>query len=104
MKIQLNTDNNITGTENLEAFVNDEITRSLKHFTQHITRVEVYFTDQNGDKGGPDDIQCKLEARVEGKQPVIVSSKNASKEKAFNDALDKMKATLATLVGKMKGK
>ncbi|MEL6255981.1 MAG: HPF/RaiA family ribosome-associated protein [Bacteroidota bacterium] len=104
MKIQLNTDKNIKGTENLEAFVSEKLRSSLKRFVDKITRVEVHLSDQNADKGGADDIQCKMEARLEGIQPVLVTSKNATKEKALSDAIDKMKASLDTRIGKMKNK
>jgi ribosomal subunit interface protein len=102
MIIQLNTDKNIEGTARLEAFVSEKVSNGLKHFMENITRVEVHLSDQNAEKGGKDDIQCKLEARLEGIQPVLVTSKNESTEKALSDAIDKMKAKLQTLKGKTK--
>ena len=104
MKIQLNTDKNIQGKETLETIVSEKINHELKHFADKISRIEIHLSDQNALKGGPDDIQCKIEARVEGMQPVMVVSKNGSKEKAVDVAVDKMKATLSTVFGKMKNK
>ncbi|MEO0896843.1 MAG: HPF/RaiA family ribosome-associated protein [Bacteroidota bacterium] len=104
MKVQLNTDKNIQGTENLEAFVSDKLKASLKHLTNHITRIEVHLSDQNADKGGPDDVQCKIEARVENMQPVTVTSNSDSKEKALVEAIDKIKAALSSRLGKLKHK
>jgi len=104
MTIQLNTDKNIQGTEKLEEFVAQKLKGSLKHLTNHITRIEVHLSDQNADKGGADDIQCKLEARVEGLQPLTVTSKSATQEKALTEATDKLKALLSTRIGKMKDK
>ena len=83
IKIQLNTDNNIQGTEKFEQFVSDKLNSSLKRFADKVTRIEVHLSDQNADKGGADDIQCKMEARVEGIQPLIVVSKSASKAIEF---------------------
>jgi len=102
MKIQFNTDNNIQGTETLETIVSEKISYELKYFADKITRIEVHLSDQNASKTGPGDILCKIEARVEGMQPVMVTSKNASKEKAVEDAVNKMKATLSTVIGKMR--
>lgn len=102
MIVQLNTDKNIEGTARLEAFVSEKVSSGLKHFVENITRVEVHLSDQNAEKGGKDDIQCKLEARLEGIQPVLVTSKNESTEKALSDAIDKMKAKLQTIKGKTK--
>ena len=104
MKIQFNTDKNIEGTEALEKFVSEKISNALKHFDDKITRIEVHLSDQNADKEGADDIQCKMEARIEGMQPVIVVSKSGSKEKAIDATVDKMKARLGSIIGKMKNK
>ena len=102
MKIQFNTDKNIHGTETLETFVSKKINHSLKHFADKITRIEVHLSDQNANKGGADDIQCKIEARIEGFQPVVVVSKSSSKEKALDVAVNKIKAVLGTVIGKLK--
>jgi ribosome-associated translation inhibitor RaiA len=72
MKLQFNTDKNIQGTESLKTIVSEKINHGLKHFADKITRIEVHLSDQNADKTGPEDIQCKIEARVEGMQPIMV--------------------------------
>lgn len=102
MIVQLNTDKNIEGTARLESFVSEKISSGLKHFVEKITRIEVHLSDQNADKPGADDIHCKIEARLEGIQPVIVVGKSSSKEKALDEAIDKMKAKLGTIKGKIK--
>lgn len=104
MKIQLNTDKNINGTDGLEAFVNEKITDKLKHFADHISRVEVHLSDQNGPKTNIDDIHCSIEARIEGGQPISVTGKSDTKEKALSDAISKIKAALDTRIGKLKDK
>ena len=102
MKIQFNTDKNIQGTENLETIVSEKINSSLKRFADKITRIEVHLSDQNAQKVGADDVQCKIEARLVGLHPVIVTGKSNSKEKALNDAVNKMKAALDTVMRKLK--
>lgn len=102
MKIQLNTDKNIKGTEGLEAFVSEKLLGSFKHLSHYVTRIEVHLSDQNGEKGGADDIQCKMEARIENRKPVTVVSKSDTKEKALDAATGKLKSALSTIVGKMK--
>ncbi len=101
MKIQFNTDKNIQGTEALELAMSEKIKHELTHFSTRISRVEVHLSDQNSFKKGLDDIHCKLEARMEGRQPVAVLGKSDSKDKALVDAIGKMKATLTTIVGKL---
>lgn len=104
MKIQFNTDKNIKGTESLEAYVFESINRQLRRFASKITRIEVHLSDQNAEKSGSDDIQCKIEARIKGLQPILATGKSSTKEKALNVTIDKMKATLDTIIGKMKDK
>ena len=104
MKIQFNTDKNINGNERLESYVSEKINHGLRQFGDKITRVEVHLSDQNAGKTGGDDIQCKMEARLEGMQPMLVESKDTSKEKAVTLAVTKMKAVLDTKMGKLRNK
>ena len=104
MKVQFNTDKNIKGTDKFKGFVTEKIDNSLKHFAERITRIEVHLSDENATKGGPDDIKCKIEARVKGVQPILVTSTNNTKEKALIEAIDKMKGTLDSIIGKLKDK
>jgi len=102
MQIQFNTDKNIEGEERLETFMSEKITKSLDRFSEWVTRIEVHLSDQNAHKSGADDMQCTLEARIKGQQPIAVTSNSDIKEKAINDAIGKMKAALDTRVGKLR--
>lgn len=101
MQIQLNTDKNIEGNERLEAYVNEKIGSSLNRFSDQITRVEVHLSDQNGDKGGQDDQQCRMEVRLKGLQPITITAREAQMEQAISAAIDKMKSSLETTLGKL---
>ncbi|MEP7267484.1 MAG: HPF/RaiA family ribosome-associated protein [Saprospiraceae bacterium] len=102
MIIQFNTDKNITGSEKLEAYVDALISDELSRFSDHITRVEVHLTDENGDKPGQKDKRCVLEVRLEKRQPIAVTSHANTIEGAVSDALEKLKAILETIDGKLK--
>jgi hypothetical protein len=52
MKIQLNTDVHIDGTAALAAQVAATAEQALERFSEHVTRVEVHLSDENGDKSG----------------------------------------------------
>ncbi|MFT6036699.1 MAG: ribosome-associated translation inhibitor RaiA [Marivirga sp.] len=101
MKIQFNTDKNINGDERNENHFTSIIADSLERYDSHITRIEVHLSDENGQKEGQDDILCTLEARLEGKQPTVVSCHANSIESALSGALDKLKAALKTILGRM---
>ena len=64
MMIQFNTDNNIKGTEELRAPLEEKIEKSLSRFSERITRVEVHLNDENGHKTGGM-IRCMLESILE---------------------------------------
>jgi ribosomal subunit interface protein len=101
MTIQINSDNNITGTEGLSNFVESTISETLKRFDNHITRVEVHLNDENGDKSGINDKRCMLEARLEGMQPVAVTGHGNTIQKALKSALSKLISSLNTTLGRL---
>lgn len=102
MTIQFNTDNNITGSEELRAPLIALISEELGRFSQHITRLEVHLSDQNGLKDGPNDIRCLLEARIEGRRPIAVTNQANTPEQAVEGAIDKLKTSLNTLIGRLR--
>ena len=102
MIIQINTDKNITGSEELTAYLNSTISEALIRYSDKITRLEVHLSDENSHKEGLDDKRCVLEVRVEGMKPIAVTNQADTTEKALSGALDKVVATLHTLFGKLK--
>lgn len=101
MKIQYNTDKTISGEERNENHFTSLIEKGLKRFESHITRVEVHLSDENGKKDGLNDMKCSLEARIEGRQPIVVSSQDKRADLAVSGALDKLKSSLETVIGRM---
>ena len=101
MTIQINSDNNITGTEGLSSFVESTVAETLKRFDNYITRVEVHLNDENGNKSGINDKRCMLEARLEGMQPVAVTAHGNTIQEALKSALNKLKSSLDTTLGRL---
>ncbi len=102
MTIQINSDNNITGTEGLSNFVQSTIAETLKRFDEQITRIEVHLNDENSHKSGINDKRCMLEARLEGMQPVAVTAHGNTIQEALKGALDKLKSSLDTTIGRLR--
>jgi len=102
MIIQINTDKNIAGTDKLSAYLDSAITEELARYSDKISRLEVHLSDENSHKEGQNDKRCMLEARVEGIQPIAVTNQAATTEQAIDGALDKLKASLQTIFGKLK--
>lgn len=101
MLIQVNTDNHITGRQQLVSDVETVVEEALSHFSSHITRVEVHLTDVNSRKTGPNDKRCLMEARVEGHPPVAVSHQDDTLTQAMVGAADKLQSTLEHTLGRL---
>ncbi|MBS1754049.1 MAG: HPF/RaiA family ribosome-associated protein [Ferruginibacter sp.] len=101
MTIQFNTDNNLSVREGFSKKLQDMLNSELKRFDEIITRLEVHFGDENGHKKGVEDKRCLLEARVKGKNPVVVTAFASNYEIAAKDAAEKLKKTLNAVLQKM---
>lgn len=101
MKIQFNTDKTISGEERQQSFFISQIAEELKRYESHITRIEAHLSDENGKKEGINDILCMLEARLEGRQPIAVTCKGSSVELALMGAIEKLKASLKTILDRI---
>ena len=101
MQIQVNTDESIEGGDDLSARVSAEIHTRLDRFSEHITRIEVHLSDENGSKSGETDKRCLIEARLEGRQPEAVSEHAATLERAYSGAAKKLQRALETTLGRL---
>ena len=101
MQIQFNTDKTINGDERHQDYFTSQISEELKKYQSQITRIEVHISDENGEKEGENDIRCLLEARLEGRQPIAVSNQADTIEQSVSGAIDKLKASLKTILGRM---
>ncbi|WP_434675873.1 HPF/RaiA family ribosome-associated protein [Pseudomonas sp. D3-10] len=104
MQIQVNSDNHIQSSIRLEEWVRTTIESTLERYEEDLTRVEVHLGDENGDKPGPHDLRCQLEARPKGHQPISVTHKAESLELAIEGAATKLEHKLEHLFGKLRGK
>ena len=95
MKIQVNTDNHVEGSEELTQQVESAVEDALRRFSERITRVEVHLSDlSSSSKTRDNDKRCVMEARLGGLRPITVSHQDGSVEKAVDGAADKLKNTL----------
>jgi hypothetical protein len=78
--------------------LNDLLSEELSRFSEHITRLEVHLSDENGSKEGINDKRCLLEARLEGRQPIAVTALANTYELAVNNAIHKLISSLDTIV------
>ncbi len=101
MQIQINTDRNIDGNEALAAYVRGETEHALSLFNDHVTRVEVHLSDENSDKKkGKDGQRCVMEARLEGRQPLVATHQASTLEQAVNGAAEKLSRLIESTIGR----
>jgi len=102
MHVQINTDSNIEGDNALTQQVEAVVRGALDRFSERITRVDVYLSDENSDKKfGIDDMRCLLEASLVGLQPTVVSHQAVTVEQAVDGAAGKLKRSLETTFGRL---
>ena len=101
MQVQINTDHNIEGHEALAAHVSGVVNSALDRISEHITRVEVHLSDENGDKSGQNDKRCVMEARLEGRQPVAVTDHAATLDQAVAGASHKLAGLIESTLGRL---
>lgn len=103
MELQFNTDKNIKDAGRVSDFFSPIIEKEFERFSSHVTRFEVHLSDQNSIKdGGVDDRKCMIEARIKGKQPIVVTHFSNSNDQAIKGAIDKMKISIDSVIGKLR--
>ena len=101
MHIPTNTDENVAGGEDLSARISAELHNRFDRFSQHITRIEVHLSDEDGDKSGAADQRCLTEARLEGPQPEAASGRAGILEGAYSGAAKKVHRASETTLGRL---
>ncbi len=102
MQIQINTDSNIEGNDELIQQVEAVVRDAVERFSAQITRVEAHISDKNSDKKfGADDKRCLLEARLAGLQPIAVSHEAATLQQAVDGAAEKLKRSIESTLGRV---
>lgn len=90
MNIQVKTDNHIAGHQPLLDQVRENVEGILGRFGDRITSVLVHLSDVNGRKVTPDDRRCLIEARLEGRPPLVASDEASGLLAAVEGAAEKL--------------
>lgn len=100
MLIQINTDRNIDGSAEMIAHFTGVVKEQLSRFEENITRLEVHLSDENAHRDAGSDKKCVLEARLKGKDPIVVTTTEDTIHKAVKLAAEKMFLTLDKIIQK----
>jgi hypothetical protein len=101
VQIQVNTDNNIDGRDELAAYIEAEVAASLSRFSDHLTRIEVHLGDESAGRSSDHGKRCLLEARPAGQAPVTVVHHAGTLDEAFRGAMHKMNALLTSKIDRL---
>jgi ribosomal subunit interface protein len=101
MNIQVNTDHNTQGSEELTRYIEGSLSEHFERYKNAITRIEVHLSDVNGGKTSANDKRCLLEARVANRQPVVVSHNADSVHQAIEAAAQKLLRSLDSMAGRL---
>lgn len=102
MNIQINTDNHNQGNLALIKKFSSTIESRLSRISEHITLVQVHLSDENSDKNIKNDKRCMIEARLEGRQPVVVTENAVTLNFALNGAIDKLISMIDSIIGRQR--
>jgi len=102
MKIQVNTDGSIAGSDALTQQLEADVSAALERYGDRLTRVELHLSDENGPKASHGaDKRCMIEARPAGLQPVAVTEHADTIERACHGTTRKLQSLLDTTFGRI---
>lgn len=100
MLIEVRTDGNIEGNEQSSAELKTLIHAALDRYGDRIRRVEVHLSDAVGHKAGHDDKCCMIEARRDGREPIVVTHQESTIGQAIHGAIHTLKRSVESALGK----
>lgn len=102
MQIQIHSDHNIHGHQELLGQVSDTVDKTLKTFSDHLTRVDIHLSDENSNKkAGYNAMRCMMKARLEGQHFIAVIHQAATLDQAVDGAADKLASSVKRILGRM---
>ena len=100
MLIEVRTDGNIQGSEQLSDHVKALVHTALDRFGDHVRRIDVHLSDEVGGKTGHDDKCCMIEARRDGHEPIVVTHRESTMDQAIRSAIHSLKNSIESASGK----
>ena len=100
MLIEVRTDGNIQGSEQLSDHVKTVVHAALDRFGDRIRRIDVHLSDEIGSKIGHGDKCCMIEARRDGHEPVVVTHRETTMDQAIRGAVHSLRNSIESACGK----
>lgn len=101
MQVLLNTDPNVDGSQPVHDHLQTVVKDALGRFAEQVTRVEAHLSDANSNaKTHADEIHCTLEARLKGRDPMVVKDHAGTAHQSISGAVGKLKRAITHLLDK----
>jgi len=104
MEIQINTGHFIKAHDALIEQIKNSVMNSLNRLSDHISRVEVHLSDEDGNKNGKNDKRCVIEARLKGRKPIAVTHNSEILDLAVEGAINKIISMIDSIIGQQRDK
>lgn len=101
MRIDIKTDNHVQFDPSVEQHVNQSLESVRTRYGDQITWVEVHVGDVNAGKKGDLDKRCMMEARVDGRPPLVAEEHAATLASAISGAARKLLRVIESDLGKL---
>ncbi len=102
MKIQVNTSSSVEGSDALTLVIEATVHSALDRYGDRLTRVEAHLSEDDSAPGeSREGLQCMLEVRPTGMDPVVVTAVADTLEQACHDAGRKMQSVLDSTFGRI---
>ena len=103
MRIELKTDSDIEGHDELARYVETVVTAALEHDQAKVASVDVQISGVRGaTAGAADDIRCLVEARLEVLHPLAVAHQASTIHETVRGAAAKLKHAVNLALGRDK--
>ncbi len=103
MQVQISTTNAVEGSLSLKEDVERIVRHALHHVSAHLTRVEVHLDDEAAGKEGRRDMRCTVEARLEGRDPTVVTENAETLEEAVRNAAETLNRAVGKTIERRRG-
>lgn len=100
MQLLVETDKNIALTDDLRGRLERKLESAAGQYQDRITRIQVFLTDVNNEKGGINDKRCVIEARPAGLDPIAVHHHASTVELAIDGAVARLGSLLDSRFGR----
>jgi len=100
MLIEVRTHGNIQGSEQFSDEVKTVVETALNRLGDRIRLVDVYLSEMPGNKAGHDEKCCKIEARRDCREPIVVTQHETTMDEAIRGAVHSLKKSVESAFGK----